>query len=615
MTAKSKTSDDPVLALKCGGKKKKKMADGGIKDTKSLEAELYSSAGNMVGEYLESLITSRIPAETDIREDPSAFLKQRDQLTTTGNFAKNTAKGAGIGAAVGTAILPGIGTGAGAAIGAGIGAVATGAKELFTSKKKKEQRKEDVKDWAGAWLSNYADNTISSGYKDGGSKNKKGGPTPGESNKDYIPLSDYDVFTELGIDQKEWLGYPDEQRIALAKETGRIIAMQGKGSTANKGGIQYFVKSDLPKKTNNTYTDSSMLLISGYKNGGKVKGSGTAKSDSIRKNVEDGSFVVPAENAETAMDLGKKYLGWKGTEIADRTYPGTEVKLSNGEVLYTPEEVDILRYHGLDLNRLAPKAEEGNKMKKGGLKQKKYDAAFSDYKTQYLQSNPQANDDEIKTAFDAFLSDNPDFGVQSQKEQPIDTESEPTSKFDKLMQFAPEVAGAIQIGIAAKANHEAGKMPDINVSESLKQLTLETRKDAQYGLEPGTIAAMENQAEKARRDTTNAIVAKGGSAEEVMSNLRTTLSDTIHKKFDIELADNAAMMDKKKIYYNTKAQLGDQEYDVQKQARQDWLQIQEVNAGLLSAGIANIIGARKLKLELEAMKKVGTRYADISAIK
>ena len=519
MTAKNKSSNDPVLALKCGGKKKKKMADGGIKDPASVKAELYSEAGDALGNYLESLITSGITKDADLREEPSKFLEQRDRLTATGNIAKNTAKGAGVGAAIGTLLLPGIGTGTGAAIGAGVAAAASGLKTLFTSKAKKEQRKKDANDWAGAWLGNYVDNTISSGYK----------------------------------------------------------------------------------------------------SGGEVKGSGTAKSDSITKNVEDGSFIVPAENSEIAMDLGKKYLGWKGAEIADRTYPGTSVKLSNGEVLYTPEEVDILRYHGLDLNRLAPNAEPGNKMSKGGKKIKNYDSALSDYKKQYLESSPEADDDEIKLAFDDFLSDNPDFGIVSPVNNDIESNDvlsdKSSSKFDKLMKFAPEIAGAIQIGIASKANLEAGKMPDINASESLKQLTVETRKDAQYGLEPGTIAAMNNQTEKARRDATNAITTKGGSTEEVMSNLRSVLSTTIDKKYDIELADNAALMEKKKIYYGSKAQLGDQEYDVNKMARQDWLQIQEVNAGLLSAGISNIIGARKLKLELDAMKKIGTRYADISATK
>lgn len=613
--AKNKVSNDVILALKCGGKKKKKMADGGIKDPTSAKASLYSMAGNLTGDYLESLITSKIPDSVDLREDPSRFLKQRDSLSTAGNLAKNVAKGAGIGAAAGTLIpIPGVGTAAGAAVGAAVGAATTGLKTLFTSKKKKQQRVDDANDWAGAWLGDYSDRALSSGYKDGGAKDKNKGPIPGVSSKDWTPLSDLNITAELGIDLKEWMNLPDEQRMALAKETGRIIAMKGQGSTANKGGIQYFLKNNMPKEISNTYSDAGSMITTGYKDGGKVKGEGTAKSDSITKNVEDGSFIVPAENSSTAMDLGKKYLGWKGTEIADRTYPGTKVKLSNGEVLYTPEEVDILRYHGLDLNRLAPQAEPGNKMVKGGKKEKKYNEAFDTYKNQYLQSSPTATDDEIKSAFDDMIAEIPDFGVTTPEEVTTGNEV-PENKFDKFLKFAPEVAGAIQIGIAAKANHEAGKMPDINVSESLRSLTLETRKDAQYGLEPGTKAAMENQTEKVRRDTTNAILTKGGSTEEVMTNLRTMLSTTIDKKYDIELADSAALLDKKKTYYNTKTRLGDQEFDVQKSARQDWLQIQEVNAGLLSAGIANIIGARKLKQELDVMKQIGTRYADISAIK
>ena len=104
----------------------------------------------------------------------------------------------------------------------------------------------------------------------------------------------------------------------------------------------------------------------------------------------------------------------------------------------------------------------------------------------------------------------------------------------KIMDFAPEIAGAIQIGAAGVGLAKAGRMPDINVSESLREITTQARQESQYGLEPGTKAAMQNQAEKARRDVTNAVVNRGGSSAEVMANLQGILSTTTDKKFDIE---------------------------------------------------------------------------------
>jgi len=121
----------------------------------------------------------------------------------------------------------------------------------------------------------------------------------------------------------------------------------------------------------------------GYKKGGKIKGKGTAKSDSIKGNLPAGTFVVPAENADIAMDMGKEFLGWTQDEETTLNKKGEKVAVSNGEVLFTPEEVAILQEAGIDVNSLAPEAEavpglngeEGlacggkagrHKMKKGG---------------------------------------------------------------------------------------------------------------------------------------------------------------------------------------------------------------------------------------------------------
>jgi len=330
--------------------------------------------------------------------------------------------------------------------------------------------------------------------------------------------------------------------------------------------------------------------------GGKVEGAGTAKSDSIDKRVEDGSFIVHAENAEKAMQYGKSYLNWKGDESANRKYPGTEVALSNGEVLFTPEESDILRYHGIDLDALAPNADNDKEMADGGNKyaNENYDKLSMEQR----MKNPDISDSEIQSLYDKKYKD-----ISTSKEE------DDRSIFDKMMDFAPYAAGALQIGAAALGNQKAGEMPDINVSESLRSLAAETRKEAEYGLEPGAKAAMLNQTEKARRDATNAIVGKGGSATSMMSNLQSVLSTTIDKKYNIELTDAAEKARKKSLYYGAKTKLGDQELDVKKFAMDNWRGLQEVNAGLLSAGIGNIVGARKLKKEMDLMKEIGSDKA------
>ena len=65
------------------------------------------------------------------------------------------------------------------------------------------------------------------------------------------------------------------------------------------------------------FIESLPMGQGGMAEGGAIKGPGTAKSDSIKNaEVEEGGFIVPAENAHVAMMLRAKYLG-KKTKIAN----------------------------------------------------------------------------------------------------------------------------------------------------------------------------------------------------------------------------------------------------------------------------------------------------------
>ena len=81
-----------------------------------------------------------------------------------------------------------------------------------------------------------------------------------------------------------------------------------------------------------------------YANGGEIKGKGTAKSASIKAKVEEGAFVVPAENSEKAKAIREELLESPADEKAELNHKGgVDVKLSNGEHLFTKEEADELR--------------------------------------------------------------------------------------------------------------------------------------------------------------------------------------------------------------------------------------------------------------------------------
>lgn len=100
--------------------------------------------------------------------------------------------------------------------------------------------------------------------------------------------------------------------------------------------------------------------------GGEIKGKGGPKDDKIEAKVKEGSFVVPAENAELAKGIRKLYLKAPIKKANLNQKGGEEVMLSNKEHLFTPEENEYLESVGIDLEDLAPNAEEGNKKAEGG---------------------------------------------------------------------------------------------------------------------------------------------------------------------------------------------------------------------------------------------------------
>lgn len=123
-----------------------------------------------------------------------------------------------------------------------------------------------------------------------------------------------------------------------------------------------------PYSEKNAMYDENDNIIRGYSEGGDIKGKGGPKSDSIKAEVKEGSFVVPAENAELAKGIRKLYLKAPIKKAKLKQEEGEPVKLSNGEHLFTPEENEYLESIGIDLEDLAPNAEHGEEeMAKGGL--------------------------------------------------------------------------------------------------------------------------------------------------------------------------------------------------------------------------------------------------------
>lgn len=153
---------------------------------------------------------------------------------------------------------------------------------------------------------------------------------------------------------------------------------------------------DVNPVTNNPYNEKNVFydendniitpyakggLVQKFAKGGEIKGKGGPTDDKIDAKVEEGSFVVPAKNADLAKGIRKLYLKAKEGKADLKQPEGEEVKLSNGEHLFTPEENEYLESIGINLEDLAPEAENGeDEMAKGGLTAKKAKMILHDKK-------------------------------------------------------------------------------------------------------------------------------------------------------------------------------------------------------------------------------------------
>ncbi len=536
--------------LKCGGKVKggKKYEEGGL--VSEIPEEISELLTNILQQKKNTLLST-----ANVRENPADVLRKANALDSGSSILS----GAGKGAALGTAIAPGIGT----AIGAGVGALASGIGRLFGA----EDRKEEILDATKSWSDNYSSKT------------------------------------------------------------------------------------------------AGALRSGGYKKGGEIKGPGTGKSDSVDMKAEDGSFIVPEENAEQARELGISYLGWEKESEAPKSKGDVNIKASNGEVMFNPREAAILRYHGIDLDALAPKADESkksNKMEDGGNVPKSQ--AYKDRYKPRAAIESQIGSGPIdmvplstglKTPTEKEISDKI-AGLKKEEEADLyDWKYDPENKlvvskagniaYDKkgneykiapetnqfaqtgskspygtsvyseyaddesAMDLLPELMGAVQAVGGAAGLIAAGRAPDMQVSDTLNKLSSEVRRLSEYGYEPKVLNALNAEIDKTRNDMSR-LISEGGSSSglEKMAQLQNVLGTTIDKKAGLAFADAAEKARKFADVLRVDAIKAGQEFDINKMNVEDWYRNQEVFANLAVSGIANIVGARQLKAEQDALKKIGS---------
>lgn len=342
--------------------------------------------------------------------------------------------------------------------------------------------------------------------------------------------------------------------------------------------------------------------------GGVIKGKGGPKDDKIVAKVKAGSFVVPAENTKVAETLREKLLMKAPNVKANLNQKGGEkVKLSNKEHLFTPEEKEELMEKGVDMNELAPNAENKEYVqfpklgfKEGGpIKSKKTykelitppinwkgskeyykkaaDKAIKDGKvipSDYNKINIKAP--KSKTSFkeksdvlptkDVSLSEIKKTNVEPTQEvakaeskissTPIVQQNAPTSTqstgkrrglADILGNVDPTaLVGPAQTYLGAKFLRDS-KRPDYNpvLDATINEATNKAIREAQYGLSPEERFAAEQNIQNALNDARfSARNLAGGSAGTAFTQERAAINSGLANKLNMQIADQQLRREK-----------------------------------------------------------------------
>jgi len=361
----------------------------------------------------------------------------------------------------------------------------------------------------------------------------------------------------------------------------------------------------------------------GYQKGGKIKGKGTGTSDSIEMDIPAGSFIVPTENSEVAMEIGEKLLGWKKDQEILKRKSGEEVYVSNGEVMFSPTEAKALTSIGIDLNELAPKADSDKKMKNGtppwfaeevgpvnktsviNPSRNYFDDSI--YKIALENELGNLSPEEKKAAKETLttvsLSNNDisDFITNADQENP---KSE--SKFDinDIAKWAGTALGAGQImgGVSKLASTPDPDM--LTVSDDLDKLVAETNAEAQYGLEPAEKAAAERKIQRNVNQALEKVESEFAGGPGTTYNL---VADILNKgnmaALELPVIDEQMKREKRNIARNMKLQRSQRKDYIEEFAFKDARQNQGLLSDIVSAGVENLVGSLQFHQYLEAKKE------------
>lgn len=414
--------------------------------------------------------------------------------------------------------------------------------------------------------------------------------------------------------------------------------------------VKKVIKAPMASKTNAIVIDKKGLeeqkKTLGLKDGGKIEGKGTGTSDSITATVKENSFVVPAKNADKAELIRKVILPPSSKKKANlNQHNGSKVRLSNGEHLFTPNEVEKIEDELGDdaLDRLAPNAAktedviEGmglypggptpNKKTQGSTEKKEVKSETNKYKSvrkvpkitpEYLEiinTELPVNQVEAEISPNGSLDVSEQIGVDK-------TTGKQVTPFDlnKLGNVAEYAIPMLQAGYGLSQLKKLGKRPvgeldkDYLASISKAQSNVElANAQAKYGFTPEEQTLLNNQrAEATSAGRYAARNLSGGSAANAFNMERSLINQSTGMGLKAAVENRNLMLQKQGIAQDKQAYLDAMIANKASMSRQlfgdkmnAWQQNQQAGSGLLAAGLNNMIGAKRYNDELAALKETG----------
>lgn len=521
---------------------------------------------------------------------------------------KRGAQGASIGATIGS-FVPVVGTAVGAGIGAGIGAIGgTIEGAVVGTKKKKAIVANTAEDL-------QAQNAAASGQAYGF---KKGGKVNG----------------------------------SLKKSVGGGIGVAlGPGVDATKAKNKKKLK---------------------FSDGGKIEGKGTAKSDDIEANVDQGSFIVPAENSKKAEKLRTKYLGSSDKKAKLKDGGGIDVMLSNGEHMFSPEEVKILKSNGVDVEALAPNAEAGHKKQDGGevdefgnVIDEETIPVDNTQEQDVIDNTIEAEDTSVDNSNDIIQGEAIDEGYKKGGKikyqdggeiiDPITFEEEQRKALEsidsKKTKDEPHVIGGIAdinnlkeekqappkgqtagkkifdalggvAGIASLGQTGLGlaqlygrKRPIGSIDAQLLKQQQEALTDATTGLSPEENALARQDIENVRRaDVKNIIGLSGGNAGVALANIGTAGTRAQRGLLDLGVRNERLKMAKKQRADQLTGAVARNERQLLQDDLNAFNQNQQAAANLTQAGLSNFFGSLAEQKAQKAADERAKKYGNTTII-